>query len=122
MGSTLQIQKSNSLQGRWFSKLLSTDLQLSEFQSREQQSSELLARNTIIVYNRGYFRILGIYTKSYNKWRLAKVGGKKSSTIIQAIKLQQQQFLNNSFESVSIEEENRYLTIKGTENFYIYNF
>ncbi|EQC30715.1 hypothetical protein SDRG_11474 [Saprolegnia diclina VS20] len=68
--------KFNSLAGRWYKKapkLVETPT-----------TSAMLKRNVIVATAKGRYRLLSVYVKSYNKWRIETSPSATKSTMIHA--------------------------------------
>ena len=65
-GSTTELQKDQSLKGRWF-KVKVEDVENIDV-------SDHIIRDDIYRVNGQFYRVLSAFKKSYNKWRLERCG------------------------------------------------
>ena len=70
-GSTTELQKVQSLKGRWF-KVKSTSLE-------DVDGGEFIQQDDIYVVNDKIYRVLSVFKKSYNKWRLERSAKKNDN-------------------------------------------
>ena len=68
-GSTTELQKVQSLKGRWF-KVKAENVE-------KYHQGDNISRDDIYMINDDCYRVLSVFKKSYNKWRLERSGSKK---------------------------------------------
>ena len=68
-GSTTELRKVQSLKGRWFRVKMANVEKMDDWNT--------ITRDDIYFRDECYYRVLSVYKKSYNKWRLESTGSKK---------------------------------------------
>ena len=92
-------QKVKTLQSRWFKSM----------NKKVIQKDDSLQRNDVTMYGDEYFRILCVFTKTYNKWRITDQAQMKSTTKVFCMKVIPR-VINNCF---NIPETPKYLHTTG---------
>ena len=108
-GSSESLQKAKSLQGRWFCQ-----------QKPYVIVDNAVKRNLIISYGSNIYRVLSVYRKSYNKWRIVESSEKNDSTMFHAIRVQTTLLDVNSFQSVGTYAKDKFLKLKGSDDFLVH--
>ena len=89
-GSTTELQKVQSLKGRWF-KVKTKSLE-------DVDGGEFIQRDDLYVVKDKVYRVLSVYKKSYNKWRLERSAKRHDNLKIHLQLLKQFHFKYNVHE------------------------
>jgi hypothetical protein len=103
--STSDAQKFKSLKGRWWgeSKAITHS---------ECDEATLLKRGLMFRHESRTYKILNVFTKSYNKWRLETRGPANKTTRIQAVLIVEHRMIPNTYEVADISER-RCISLSG---------
>ena len=100
-GSTTELQKVQSLKGRWF-KVKFEDVENIE-------ASKYITRNDLFRMNGKLYRVLSVFKKSYNKWRLERSGTRSEKLKIHL------QLLDKFLDSYIVDKSQKYICINSAE-------
>ena len=100
-GSTTELQKVQSLKGRWF-KVKFEDVENIE-------ASKNITRNDLFHMNDKLYRVLSVFKKLYNKWRLERSGTRTEKLKIHL------QLLDKFLESYIVDNSQKYICINSAE-------
>ena len=100
-GSTTELQKVQSLKGRWF-KVKVADVE-------NIDASDHIIRDDIYRVNDKFYRVLSVFKKSYNKWRLERSGKRNDKLKIHL------QLLDKFLEAYNVDKSHKYICVSSTE-------
>ena len=90
-GSTSDVQKYKSLKGRWWGESKTIE-------GSELDEATSLKRGMMFQYNGRTYKILNVFKKSYNKWRLETHGEANKTTKLQAVAIAEDRMIPNTYE------------------------
>ena len=88
--STSDDQKYKSLKGRWWGES-------ETIASSEREDASVLKRGMMFRYNSRIYKIVNIFKKSYNKWRLETHGAAEKTTKLQAVSIVEDRMIPNAY-------------------------
>ena len=100
-GSTTELQKVQSLKGRWF-KVKVEDVE-------DIDASNNIIRDDIYCVNDKFYRVLSVLKKSYNKWRLERSGKRNEKLKIHP------QLLDKFLEAYNVDKSHKYICVNSAE-------
>ena len=100
-GSTMELQKVQSLKGRWF-KVKVEDVE-------DIDTSNNIIHDDIYCVNDKFYRVLSVFKKSYNKWQLERSGKRNEKLKIHL------QLLDKFLEAYNVDESHNYICVYSGE-------
>eukprot|EP00918_Siedleckia_nematoides_P019598 GHVU01041807.1.p1 GENE.GHVU01041807.1~~GHVU01041807.1.p1 ORF type:complete len:777 (+),score=97.28 GHVU01041807.1:224-2332(+) len=110
-GRNDSLRKANTLRGRWFATPAGEED--GETVASSNTSTFVLKRNDMFRLDAKRFRILSVYRKSYNKWRMCDSAESDSETIVHYV--QTVRMLGRFFHVEASRGQSRYGLIRGDE-------
>ena len=106
--STNDAQKYNSLKGRWWGKSNKID----DYDVTD--SSLVLKRGQLFLYNSKTYKVLNVFAKTYNKWRIEKCVNVKTISKVQAVAVVEKRLTEGTYEiDISCIKKQRFIDLKG---------
>jgi hypothetical protein len=83
------VQKYNSLRGRWWGKSAGVNA---------TSNNTSLKRGLLFLYKSRIYRVLNVFAKSYNKWRMEDLAPATNKTKVQAVEVKEHRFIPEQYE------------------------
>jgi hypothetical protein len=98
-------QKYNSLRGRWWGKSESVNA---------TSDNTSLKRGLLFLYNSRIYRVLNVFAKSYNKWRMEDLAPATNKTKVQAVAVKEHRFIPEQYEvDNTCDQKQRFISLGG---------